>query len=158
MLLAGALAATPALVPAGAPEKTLRVNAEYFGYNQELAQRPSYQLLRRRGPQRPGRPAARQPAAPARNSVKSAVAYAQPLGKGTLEAGLKTAFTVTDNDIRCKQDPADRPWAPTQANYVEALLQMNYPVLSSSGLPFANDDAGALDFLHEGVPVGELLG
>ena len=34
---------------------------------------------------------------------------------------------------------------------------MNGPILRGGGLPLADDDAGALDFLHEGVPVGELL-
>ena len=37
-------------------------------------------------------------------------------------------------------------------------LQLNGAVIGGGGLPFADDDAGALDFLHEGVPVGELFG
>ena len=37
-------------------------------------------------------------------------------------------------------------------------LQLNGAVIGTGGLPFADEDAGALDFLHEGVPVGELFG
>ena len=35
---------------------------------------------------------------------------------------------------------------------------MNGLLLRGGGLPLADDDAGALDFLHEGVPIGELRG
>ena len=34
---------------------------------------------------------------------------------------------------------------------------MNYSVLGGGGFPLADDDAGALDFLHERVPIGELF-
>ena len=37
-------------------------------------------------------------------------------------------------------------------------LHVNCPVLRGGGLPLADNDAGALNFLHERVPVGELLG
>nr|GFD52839.1 hypothetical protein [Tanacetum cinerariifolium] len=35
---------------------------------------------------------------------------------------------------------------------------MNGPVFRSGWLPLAYYDARALDFLHEGIPVGELFG
>ncbi|WBO83758.1 outer membrane beta-barrel protein [Hymenobacter yonginensis] len=90
--------------------RTLSLNADYFGYRKDwhndyttrtfdgsLQPTGPYDLLRDNSP--------------ARNSVRSFSAdYAQPLGRAHLEAGLKTTFTTTDNDIRWEQAPAGQPW------------------------------------------------
>jgi hypothetical protein len=86
--------------------KTLRVNADYFRYAKEYHNDYATSLLEASGPADLLRDNS-----PARNSVKSLMAdYAQPLYKGTLEAGLKTISTTTDNDIRWEQAPAGQPW------------------------------------------------
>ena len=86
--------------------KTLRVSADYFRYAKEYHNDYATSLLEASGPADLLRDNS-----PARNSVKSLMAdYAQPLYKGTLEAGLKTISTTTDNDIRWEQAPAGQPW------------------------------------------------
>ncbi|MCB2376512.1 TonB-dependent receptor [Hymenobacter sp. BT635] len=85
--------------------RTLRLNADYFGYQKNW--RNEYATTF-------GNDGAelRSDNSPARNSVQSASAdYSQPLYKGTLEAGLKTTFTTTDNDIRWEQATAGQDWA-----------------------------------------------
>ncbi|MFD1468454.1 outer membrane beta-barrel protein [Hymenobacter caeli] len=97
----------------GAPTKTLRVNADYFGYAKNW--RNDYATTAFDAAGAPAGPAdLLRDNSPARNSVKSLSAdYAQPLYKGTLEAGLKTVATTTDNDIRWEQAAAaGQPWAP----------------------------------------------
>ncbi|TPG62411.1 outer membrane beta-barrel family protein [Hymenobacter nivis] len=96
----------------GAPEKTLRLNADYFGYAKNW--RNDYATTALDAAGAPTGPAdLLRDNSPARNSVKSLSAdYAQPLYGGTLEAGLKTVVTTTDNDIRWEQAPAGQPWAP----------------------------------------------
>ncbi|MBG8554351.1 TonB-dependent receptor [Hymenobacter guriensis] len=91
--------------------RTLSLNADYFGYRKDWHNDYTTRAF-------DGRMTETGPASllrdnsPARNSVRSASAdYTQPLGKGTLEAGLKTTFTTTDNDIRWEQAPAGQPWA-----------------------------------------------
>ncbi|MGI4887381.1 MAG: outer membrane beta-barrel protein [Janthinobacterium lividum] len=97
----------------GAPEKTLRVNADYFGYHKNWHNDYATTAFDAAGA--PAGPAnLLRDDSPARNAVKSMAAdYAQPLAGGTFEAGLKTVATTTDNDIRWEQAPAaDQPWAP----------------------------------------------
>ncbi|PJJ53285.1 outer membrane beta-barrel protein [Hymenobacter chitinivorans] len=95
----------------GAPDHTLRLNADYFGYQKNWQN----DYLTTFWNQQDGfdQPAdLRRDHSPARNAVRSASAdYAQPFQKGTLEAGLKTTFTATDNDIRWEQAAAGQPWA-----------------------------------------------
>ena len=95
--------------------KTLRVSADYFGYAKDSHTDYATSALDATGPANQLRDTS-----PARNSVKSAMAdYAQPLYKGTLEAGLKTISTTTDNDIRWEQAPAGQPWTtdPGKTNH-----------------------------------------
>lgn len=91
--------------------RTLSLNADYFGYRKNWHNDYTTYLfdgnLQETGPARLLRDNS-----PARNSVRSAAAdYTQPLGRATLEAGLKTTFTTTDNDIRWEQAVAGQPWA-----------------------------------------------
>ncbi|GAB2965183.1 outer membrane beta-barrel family protein [Hymenobacter coalescens] len=91
-------------------KKTLTLNADYFGYakdwHNDYVTRTFDATGAETGPARLLRDQS-----PARNAVKSASAdYAQPLHGGTLEAGLKTTFTSTDNDIRWEQATAGQPW------------------------------------------------
>ncbi len=92
--------------------RTLSLNADYFGYNKEW--RNDYTTRYFDNQMQETGPAGRlRDNSPARNTVRSASAdYAQPLCQGTLEAGLKTTFTRTDNDIRWEQATAGQPWAP----------------------------------------------
>jgi len=93
-------------------KRTLSLNADYFGYakdwRNDYATRQLGAALQETGPA-----SLLRDNSPARNSVRSASAdYAQPLYQGTLEAGLKTTATVTDNDIRWEQAAAvGQPWA-----------------------------------------------
>ncbi len=93
-----------------AKDKTLRVSADYFGYAKEYHN--DYATSYFDATDAPTGPAdLLRDNSPARNSVKSLQAdYAQPLYKGTFEAGVKTIVTVTDNDIRWEQAPAGQPW------------------------------------------------
>ncbi|MFD2721278.1 outer membrane beta-barrel protein [Hymenobacter monticola] len=90
--------------------RTLSLNADYFGYQKDWQN----EYLTRNfdgGLQEVGPAGLLRDNSPARNSVHSASAdYSQPLYKGTLEAGLKTTFTTTDNDIRWEQATAGQPW------------------------------------------------
>ncbi|MCR5887494.1 TonB-dependent receptor [Hymenobacter sp. J193] len=90
--------------------RTLSLNADYFGYRKDWHN--DYTTRAFDGSmQETGLASLLRDNSPARNSVRSASAdYTQPLGKGTLEAGLKTTFTTTDNDIRWEQAPAGQPW------------------------------------------------
>ena len=91
-----------------AKDKTLRVSADYFGYAKDSHNDYAISALDATGPADLLRDNS-----PARNSVKSAmIDYAQPLYKGTLEAGLKAISTTTDNDIQWEQAPAGQPWTP----------------------------------------------
>ncbi|WP_460503297.1 outer membrane beta-barrel protein, partial [Hymenobacter agri] len=90
--------------------RTLSLNADYFGYHKDThadyLTRPLNAQLESAGPL-----ALLRDNSPARNSVRSAAAdYSQPWQKGTLEAGLKTTFTTTDNDIRWEQAAEGQPW------------------------------------------------
>jgi hypothetical protein len=90
---------------------TLSLNADYFGYRKEwhndYTTRYFDNQMKENGPA-----SLLRDNSPARNSVRSASAdYSQPLYKGTLEAGLKTTFTSTDNDIRWEHATAGQPWA-----------------------------------------------
>jgi len=91
--------------------RTLSLNADYFGYHKEwhndYTTRYFDNQMQENGPA-----SLLRDNSPARNSVRSAtVDYSQPFHKGTLEAGLKTTFTSTDNDIRWEQATAGQPWA-----------------------------------------------
>ncbi|HEX8327882.1 MAG TPA: outer membrane beta-barrel family protein [Hymenobacter sp.] len=91
--------------------RTLSLNADYFGYRKDwrndYTTRRFDDLMQETGPA-----SLLRDSSPARNSVRSASAdYTQPLYHGTLEAGLKTTFTTTDNDIRWEQARAGQPWA-----------------------------------------------
>jgi hypothetical protein len=90
--------------------RTLSLNADYFGY--QKAWQNEYTTRSFDGAMQETGPASLlRDDSPARNSVRSASAdYTQPLYKGTLEAGLKTTFTTTDNDIRWEQATAGQPW------------------------------------------------
>jgi hypothetical protein len=99
--------------------RTLSLNADYFGYRKDwhndYATRTFDGGLQQTGPEDLLRDNS-----PARNSVRSFSAdYAQPLGRAHLEAGLKTTFTTTDNDIRWEQAPAGQPWTvdPGKTNH-----------------------------------------
>jgi hypothetical protein len=90
--------------------RTLSVNADYFGYRKDTHSdyftRPLNEQLESAGPL-----ALLRDNSPARNSVRSLSAdFAQPLRHGSLEAGLKTTFTTTDNDIRWEQATEGQPW------------------------------------------------
>lgn len=93
-------------------KRTLSLNADYFGYakdwHNDYATRALDGSLQETGPA-----SLLRDNSPARNSVRSASAdYVQPLYQGTLEAGLKTTATTTDNDIRWEQAlAAGQPWA-----------------------------------------------
>jgi hypothetical protein len=94
-----------------AKDKTLRVSADYFGYAKDSRNDYATSLLDASGAASPAD--LLRDNSPARNSVKSFMAdYAQPLYKGTFEAGLKAISTTTDNDIRWEQAPAGQPWTP----------------------------------------------
>ena len=84
----------------GGPEKTLRVNVDYFSYHKNY--RNDYATTALAAVGAPTAPTdLLHHNSPARNSLKSLAAdYAQPLHGGTLEAGLKITFTTTDNNIR----------------------------------------------------------
>jgi hypothetical protein len=90
--------------------RTLSLNADYFGY--QKAWQNEYNTRNFDGAMQETGPASLlRDNSPARNSVRSASAdYSQPLYKGTLEAGLKTTFTTTDNDIRWEQATAGQLW------------------------------------------------
>ena len=91
--------------------RTLSLNADYFGYNKNWSHDYTTRYFDDRM-QETGPASLLRDNSPARNSVRSASAdYAQPFHKGTLEAGLKTSFTSTDNDIRWEQATAGQPWA-----------------------------------------------
>jgi hypothetical protein len=93
-------------------KRTLSLNADYFGYAKDWHN--DYRTRSLDGAAQEIAPASLlRDQSPARNSVRSASAdYGQPLYQGTLEAGLKTTFTTTDNDIRWEQAPAaGQPWA-----------------------------------------------
>jgi hypothetical protein len=99
--------------------RTLSLNADYFGYRKDwhndYATRTFDGGLQQTGPEDLLRDNS-----PARNSVRSFSAdYAQPLGRAHLEAGLKTTFTTTDNNIRWEQAPAGQPWTvdPGKTNH-----------------------------------------
>ena len=91
--------------------RTLSLNANYFGYHKDSGNDYATRLLD--GQNRPAGPASLlRDNSPVRNSVRSASAdFAQPIHHGTLEAGLKTTFTTTDNDIRWEQAREGQPWA-----------------------------------------------
>jgi uncharacterized protein YaiE (UPF0345 family) len=94
-----------------AKDKTLRVSADYFGYAKDSRNDYATSLLDASGAASPAN--LLRDNSPARNSVKSVTAdYAQPLYKGTFEAGLKAISTTTDNDIQWEQAPAGQPWTP----------------------------------------------
>ena len=94
-----------------AKEKTLRVGADYFDYAKDSRNDYATSLLDASGSASPAN--LLRDNSPARNSVKSVTAdYAQPLYKGTFEAGLKAISTTTDNDIQWEQAPAGQPWTP----------------------------------------------
>lgn len=94
-----------------AKDKTLRVSADYFGYAKDNRNDYATSLLDANGAASPTD--LLRDTSPARNTVKSLMAdYAQPLYKGTLEAGFKAITTTTDNDIRWEQAPAGQPWTP----------------------------------------------
>ncbi|GAA4056107.1 outer membrane beta-barrel family protein [Hymenobacter glaciei] len=90
--------------------RTLSLNADYFGYAKNA--RTDYNTRFFDADFQQTSPAGLlRDNTPVRNAVYSAKAdYAQPLYKGTLEAGLKTTFTSTDNDIRWEQATAGQPW------------------------------------------------
>ncbi|SFQ66981.1 outer membrane beta-barrel family protein [Hymenobacter arizonensis] len=89
--------------------KELRLNADYFGYNK--ASGNTYATSFTDEFSTGQNPDFLRDNSPASNSVKSLSAdYSQPFYKGNLEAGLKTTFTTTDNDIRWEQAPAGQPW------------------------------------------------
>jgi len=90
--------------------KELRLNADYFGYDK--AWRNTYTTRSFDANMTENAPAALlRDNSPANNSVRSVSAdYSQPLYEGTLEAGLKTTFTTTDNDIQWEQADAGQPW------------------------------------------------
>jgi hypothetical protein len=90
--------------------RTLSLNADYFGYRKDWHN--DYITRTFDGGLQPTGPDdLLRDNSPARNSVRSFSAdYAQPLGRAHLEAGLKTTFTTTDNDIRWEQAPAGQPW------------------------------------------------
>ncbi|MGI4870530.1 MAG: outer membrane beta-barrel protein [Janthinobacterium lividum] len=90
--------------------RTLRVSADYFGYRKNWHNDYATRYLGSNG-QETGPADLLRDNSPARNAVQSVSAdYTQPLYKGTLEAGLKTTFTSTDNDIRWEQAPAGQSW------------------------------------------------
>jgi hypothetical protein len=94
-----------------AKDKTLRVGADYFDYAKDSRNDYATSLLDASGSASPAN--LLRDNSPARNSVKSVTAdYAQPLYKGTFEAGLKAISTTTDNDIQWEQAPAGQPWTP----------------------------------------------
>ena len=92
--------------------RTLSLNADYFGYAKNV--RNDYNTRFFDGDFQPTGPAGLlRDNTPVRNAVYAAKAdYAQPFHKGTLEAGLKTTFTSTDNDIRWEKAADGQPWAP----------------------------------------------
>ena len=91
--------------------RTLTLNADYFGYDKQWSHDYTTRYFDDQM-QETGPASLLRDTSPARNSVRSASAdYAQPFHKGTLEAGLKTTFTTTDNDIRWEQATAGQPWA-----------------------------------------------
>jgi hypothetical protein len=90
--------------------KTLSVNADYFGYNKDYHNDYTTNYFDATGTESTT-PSLLRDNSPARNSVKSLSAdYTQPLYKGTLEAGLKTTYTLTDSDIRWEQAAPDQAW------------------------------------------------
>ena len=92
--------------------RTLSLNADYFGYAKDA--RTDYTTRFMDGSLQPAGPVGLlRDNTPVRNAVYSAKAdYSQPLYKGTLEAGLKTTFTSTDNDIRWEKATDGQPWTP----------------------------------------------
>ena len=94
--------------------RTLSVNADYFGYHRDLQADYTTRAFDAQM-QETGPASLLRDRTPSRNAVLSATAdYAQPLYKGTLEAGLKTTFTTTDTDIRWEQARAGQPYTPDQ--------------------------------------------
>lgn len=94
-----------------AKDKTLRVSADYFAYAKDSHNDYATSQFDASGAAGPAD--LLRDNSPARNAVKSVTAdYAQPLYKGTLEAGVKAISTTTDNDIRWEQAPAGQPWTP----------------------------------------------
>ncbi|UOQ53670.1 outer membrane beta-barrel protein [Hymenobacter cellulosivorans] len=95
----------------GAPDHTLRLNADYFGYQKNWQNDYATTFWNQQdGSAQPTN--LRRDDSPARNAVQSVSAdYSQPFQKGTLEAGLKTTFTTTDNDIRWEQATVGQAWA-----------------------------------------------
>ena len=90
--------------------KELRVNADYFGYDKAWSNRFTTRYYDATYTET-GPADLLRDNSPANNSVKSVSAdYSQPLYKGTLEAGLKTTFTTTDNDIRWEKATDGQPW------------------------------------------------
>ncbi|MCI1186755.1 TonB-dependent receptor [Hymenobacter sp. DH14] len=90
--------------------RTLSLNADYFGYRKDTHSDYYTQLLNNQL-ENAGPLALLRDNSPARNSVRSLSAdFAQPLRHGSLEAGLKTTFTTTDNDIRWEQAAEGQPW------------------------------------------------
>ncbi|MDO7885928.1 TonB-dependent receptor [Hymenobacter cheonanensis] len=107
-----------------AKDKTLRVSADYFGYAKDSRNDYATSLLDASGAASPAD--LLRDNSPARNSVKSVMAdYAQPLYKGTLEAGLKAISTTTDNDIQWEQAPAGQPWTPDPGKTNHFLYREN---------------------------------
>ena len=91
--------------------RTLSLNADYFGYRKDTHTSYATQPLDGRF-ENAGPLALLRDNSPVRNAVRSASAdFAQPIHHGTLEAGLKTTFTTTDNDIRWEQALEGQPWA-----------------------------------------------
>ncbi|TGE13473.1 outer membrane beta-barrel protein [Hymenobacter elongatus] len=89
--------------------RELRINADYFGYHKSWNN--DYTTTYWNELAGPLPTELRRDNSPANNSVKSLTAdYSQPFHKGTLEAGLKTTFTTTDNDIRWEQATQGQPW------------------------------------------------
>ena len=91
--------------------RTLSLNADYFGYRKDT--HADYFTRPYGGQFEPAGPLALlRENSPARNSVRSLSAdFEQPIHHGTLEAGLKTTFTTTDNDIWWEQALEGQPWA-----------------------------------------------